>query len=33
MKAEVLRDRIKVLVRDVYKDKIKADDAALAYPE
>lgn len=32
MKADVLRDRIKVIVRDVYKDKIKADDAALAYP-
>ena len=33
MKADILRDRIKVIVRDVYKDKIKADDAALAYPE
>ena len=33
MKADILRDRIKVIVRDVYKDKIKADDAALADPE
>lgn len=33
MKASVLRDRIKVIVKDVYKDKLKANDAALAYPE
>ena len=33
MTASELRDRIKLLVKQVYKDKAKTDDAALAYDE
>jgi hypothetical protein len=33
MTASELRDRIKLLVKQVYKDKAKSDDAALAYDE
>ena len=33
MTASELRDRIKLLVKQVYKDKTKTDDAALAYDE
>ena len=33
MTAAELREKIKVLVKQVYKDVVKADDAALAYPE
>jgi hypothetical protein len=33
MTASELRDRIKLLVKQVYKDKVKSDDAALAYDE
>jgi hypothetical protein len=33
MTASELRDRIKLLVKQVYKDKVKTDDAALAYDE
>ena len=33
MTAAELREKIKVLVKQVYKDVVKADEAALAYPE
>jgi len=33
MTASELRDRIKLLVKQVYQDKAKTDDAALAYDE
>ena len=33
MTASELRDRIKLLAKQVYKDKAKTDDAALAYDE
>ena len=33
MTASELRDRIKLLVKQVYKDNAKTDDAALAYDE
>jgi hypothetical protein len=33
MTASELRERIKLLVKQVYKDKAKSDDAALAYDE
>jgi len=33
MTANELREKIRVLAKQVYKDVIKADDAALAYPE
>ena len=33
MTASELRERIKLLVKQVYKDKAKTDDAALAYDE
>jgi hypothetical protein len=33
MTASELRDRIKLLVKQVYQDKAKSDDAALAYDE
>jgi hypothetical protein len=33
MTASELRDRIKLLVKQVYKDKAKSNDAALAYDE
>jgi hypothetical protein len=33
MTASELRDRIKLLAKQVYKDKAKSDDAALAYDE
>ena len=33
MTASELRDRIKLLVKQVYQDKSKTDDAALAYDE
>jgi hypothetical protein len=33
MTASELRDRIKLLVKQVYQDKVKSDDAALAYDE
>ena len=33
MTASELRDRIKLLVKQVYKEKTKSDDAALAYDE
>jgi hypothetical protein len=33
MTASELRDRIKLLVKQVYKEKAKSDDAALAYDE
>ena len=33
MTASELRDRIKLLVKQVYKEKSKSDDAALAYDE
>jgi len=33
MTASELRDRIKLLVKQVYQDKTKTDDAALAYDE
>ena len=33
MTASELRDRIKLLVKQVYRDKAKTDDAALAYDE
>jgi hypothetical protein len=33
MTASELRERIKLLVKQVYKDKSKTDDAALAYDE
>ena len=33
MKASELRDRIQLLVKQVYKEKTKSDDAALAYDE
>ena len=33
MKASELRDRIKLLVKQVYQEKAKSDDAALAYDE
>jgi len=33
MTANELREKIRVLAKQVYKDVIKADEAALAYPE
>ena len=33
MTAAELREKIKVLAKQVYSDVVKADDAALAYPE
>ena len=33
MTASELRDKIKILAKQVYKEKIKTDDAALAYDE
>ena len=33
MKPSELREKIKVLVKQVYKDKSKVDDAAIAYDE
>ncbi len=33
MTASELRDRIKALAKQVYKEKSKSDDAALAYDE
>jgi hypothetical protein len=33
MTASELQDRIKLLVKQVYQDKVKSDDAALAYDE
>jgi len=33
MTAAELREKIKILARQVYTDVVKADDAALAYPE
>ena len=33
MTAAELREKIQILAKQVYADTVKADDAALAYPE